>query len=141
MKSSKLADKSDKKEKRPTEILKTEYLITENLITERYLYEPESKIIVSSNDSLPESLDDIDYSYRSRANLNLKDASLKKDSTMIINYHSNEKHDFGNYMKRRMAHHVKKIDHPFNAKVNKIFKKKNEDDEEERGKCSRCEIL
>lgn len=124
------------------DILKTsENLLTENLIKEQYKYQSETKTIISSNRSIAESLNNFDDSYRSGANLKLKDEILNNDSVMTINDQNKNANEASNNRKRRIAHHVKRNEISNNVIVKKLFKKKDEDDEEERGRCSRCQIL
>lgn len=122
--------------------IREDRLISDNQITEQLRKELDTKSIVSSNNLITENLDDLDYSYRNGSNLKIKNVSLNNDSIMHINDQKKEKLEAINNRKRRIAHHIKKNENMNNAKIRKLFNKKNDnDEEEERGKCSRCEIL
>ncbi len=134
--STKITDASVKNEN-----IQTESLLTENLITEQYKCESESKTNITLDKSISESLNDFDNSYRREANLKLKDEMSNNDSIMIIKQDQQKNiNETNNYRKRRTDPYMKRNETLYNNKVKKLFKKRDEDDKE-RGRCSRCEIL
>jgi hypothetical protein len=132
------------KENTSPENLKTENLLTENLITECYNKENEEELnnnIVGSRRNYNQNYLNEDFydSCFSKINYQIYDNYLNDDSVMIVNQQNKMVNEII-HKKRRLAQHKKYELNTDNAKIKKLFKKRD-DDEDDKGKCTRCLIL
>lgn len=119
--------------------------MTENLITEQYKEDTDyinNDTIIGLRKINPRiPCEDLDSSYRSSSNIKMNEKEISNDSVIVIN-EENKNPKESSSKKRRYAHHRKSDISINNPNLKKLFKRReNDNDIEDKGRCSRCQIL